>query len=265
MINVIGLGNTGCKIAEALSEYPQYQIYKVDAGLNVKEQKKPEDYEKKCPSFKKYFGKMTGETYVFLSASGKISGLLLRMLEQIKGADLNVVCLVSDTSLLSSVGRLQQNLVVGVMKEYARSGLIEKVILLDNQEIEQVIGEVSIDQYYAKLNEVIVYTFHTMMCLKHTSPLFETKEEPTDAARVTTFGLLDKEQNKKLFFKLDNITEERYYHSASKQELKNNSQILKMLKNKMEEEEDIVKTFAVYESDNNDNMTYIESRTHIVF
>lgn len=264
MINIVGVGGAGCKITKDLSKYPQYNMYQIDTEINVKEQKKPEDYEKKCPSFKKYFGKLSGETYVFISASGKISGLLLRLLEQIKGADLNVVCLVSDPSLLSSMGRLQQNLVSGVMKEYARSGLIDSVIFLDNQEIEKIMGDVPLDEYYNRINEVISYTFHTIMCLKHSTPLFETKEEENEASRITTFGIVGENKEKKLFFNLDNITEERYYYSASKKQIKNDSGILKELKSKMTEENNIAKTFAVFESDTEDNLTYVESRTHIV-
>jgi cell division GTPase FtsZ len=29
-MNVIGLGQAGCNIADMLSEYPQYKIYKID-------------------------------------------------------------------------------------------------------------------------------------------------------------------------------------------------------------------------------------------
>jgi hypothetical protein len=33
MTAVIGLGNAGCKIADLLSQYPQYSCYKFDVGL----------------------------------------------------------------------------------------------------------------------------------------------------------------------------------------------------------------------------------------
>ena len=32
-MNVIGLGQAGCNIADMLSEYPQYKIYKIDEFL----------------------------------------------------------------------------------------------------------------------------------------------------------------------------------------------------------------------------------------
>ena len=57
MINVIGLGNAGCKLADMLSEYPQYSCYKIDVGLPkgktnfpLREYENIEDYEQKMPT-----------------------------------------------------------------------------------------------------------------------------------------------------------------------------------------------------------------------
>ena len=30
---IIGLGSAGCRIADKFSQYPQYEIYKMDVGL----------------------------------------------------------------------------------------------------------------------------------------------------------------------------------------------------------------------------------------
>jgi len=32
-VNIIGLGQAGCNIADVLSQYPQYNIFKIDAGI----------------------------------------------------------------------------------------------------------------------------------------------------------------------------------------------------------------------------------------
>ena len=52
MQTVIGLGKAGCNIADQLSQYPQYQIKKIDVGLKktkstfgLKHQDSPELYE----------------------------------------------------------------------------------------------------------------------------------------------------------------------------------------------------------------------------
>ncbi len=79
-MNVIGLGQAGCNIADALSKYSQYKIYKIDVGIEsdfdfaeqygeaeeskrvykIKHQKGPEEYEKNVPSMKAFFGHKAG-------------------------------------------------------------------------------------------------------------------------------------------------------------------------------------------------------------
>lgn len=264
MTRLVGIGNTGCKLVEILSQYPQYNVVKIDEGINVKKQKTAEDYEKNCPSFMKDFGKKKQDTYVFVSACGMISGLLLRVLEQLQGNNLYVVCVVSDSGFLSPMGRLQQNLVQGVLKQYARSGLLEKLILVDNQKVEALIGDVGLDEYYDKLNEVITYSFHTLMCLKNSKPVVETKEEEGEISRISTIGLFDKQKNKNLFYDLKFITQERYYYSLSVEDIKKNSKIIQEIRKDLSVEEGVAKTFAIFKADTTDNFAYLEVKTHIV-
>jgi len=264
MTRLVGIGNTGCNLVEKLSQYPQYNVIKIDEGINVKRQKSPEAYEKSCPSFKKEFGKKKEDTFVFVTASGTISGLLLRVLEQLQGNTLHVVCLVSDPGLLSPVGRLQQNLVQGVLKEYARSGLLEKLVLIDNAKVENLLGDVPLNEYYDKLNDTIVYAFHSLMCLQHSKPILETKEQGDEISRITTIGLFDKNKNKNLFYDLEYPTQERYYYSFSQQDIKTNPKILQNIKKDLTKVEDLSITFAVYETNVTDPYAFLEVKTHFV-
>ena len=67
-MNIIGLGQAGCNIADALAQYPQYNIYKIDVGLegkkclNIKQQSGPEEYEANAPSMKTFFRNIKGDT-----------------------------------------------------------------------------------------------------------------------------------------------------------------------------------------------------------
>jgi len=263
-MHIIGIGNTGCSLAKELSKYPQYQITEIDQGINVELQRTPEKYEENCPSFKKLFSSIKQDVWIILSASGMISGLSLRVLEQLKGKSLNVLCVLSDPSLLSSMGRLQQNLVRGVMQEYARSGLLEQLILVDNVKVEELLGEVAIDEYWTKLNEIITYAFHSLMCFRHTKPILEVKEEKPDIARISTIGLYDEQKNKKLFYDLKYIKCERYHYSFSKEDIKKNGKILPSIKRDLLSEDEIARTFAIYESEISDKYAYVESSTHII-
>lgn len=265
MTSLIGLGATGGKIVEKLSEYPQYKKILIDEDKGIKKQKTPEDYEKKCPSFKTKFKNLHDDVYVFLSASGKISGAVLKILEQIKGKNINVVCIHSDPITLSSMGTLQQNLVSNVLQEYTRSGLINKVYLIDNSKIEDLLEDIPLELYWDKINETIAYVFHTMMCLKHTKPMIESGNTEEGIANIATFGLLDKEGNKKLFFNLKHQTSQCYYYSYSKEKEGKNKNFLKQVKTRIAEEDGIsAKSFKIFETNGQDSTTYIESSTHIL-
>ena len=92
----------------------------------------------------------------------------------------------------------------------------------------------------------------------------ETKQEELEIARICTFGLLDKQNNKKVFYPIKNPTQERYYYSFSKEDLSKNSKILQNIKNNLTEEENIKKSFAVFESEETDQYVLIQQKTHIL-
>lgn len=264
MISLIGLGGTGVKIVKKLSEYEQYKTIEIDIGKGIKEQKTPEDYETNCPSFKTKFKNLGEEVFLFLSASGKISGASLRILEQLKGNKINVVCIHSDPITLSRMGSLQQNVVSGVLQEYARSGLIDNLYLIDNAKIEEMLEDVALDEYWDKINEIISYIFHTMMYFKNTKPVLQSAEEGTNIAKIKTFGLVDQNNNKKLLFDLKHITSETYFYSFSKQEKSKNKNLLKEVKEKMQDKNgEVHRSFKIYETMGNDKTIYMGAETHI--
>lgn len=264
MIHLVGIGNTGINLVNKLSSYPQYKIYQIDEGNGVKKQNSPEEYEKNCPSFKKLFQSIEGDVWVMISASGNISGMLLRVLEQLNNNNINVLCVTSDNSLLSSTAKLQQNLVVNVLQQYARSGLLNSLYLVDNQKVEDLLGDISLDQYWEQINQLITYTFHTIMCLKHIKPIMETKEEQKEFSNVRSFGILDSAKNKKMFYNLKNVTTEKYFYSFTKEQIKKDGKILKNIKETLISDEQVSKTFAVFESKTEDPIVYIDCSTHII-
>ena len=265
MISVIGIGNTGCSVARELGKNSQYKVFEIDEGTNVKKQKNPEEYEKNCPNLGKLLSGIDEDVFVFLSASGNISGLTLRILEKIKSKNISVVCFNTDESLLSSTGKLQQKIVTNVLQEYARSGLLDKIYLVNNSNLEGLLDDIPLDQYYQKLNELFCYTFQSIMYFKNSKPLFETKEDLSDIDRISTIGLYDMENGPKPFFNMSRITKERFYFSFSKEDIKKDGKLLQNIKNKiLKNENETAKTFAIFESKQTDRYGFIEFTTHIV-
>lgn len=265
MINLIGLGNTGSKIVNKLSQYPQYKTLTIDSGKEIKEQKTPEEYENKCPSFKKLFKSLKGETFLFLSASGNISGAALRILEQLKELETNVVCIHSDPVTLSTMGNLQQNLVSNVLQEYARSGLLKNLYMIDNSKIEDMMGEIELDQYWEKINDVISYIFHTVMCLRHTKPMLESAHQEQGIANIRTFAIMDEKEEIKACYSIRHATAETYLYSYSKERDGKNKNFLKNIKAKLANQEgNVSRAFKIFENSTDDKTTYIEICTHIL-
>lgn len=263
-MHLVGIGNTGCNLVSVLSKYPEYKVTKIDQGLNVKIQNNPEDYEKHYPGLPE-LQQIKEEVFVFLAACGNISGLSLRVLEQLKAAKISIFLLINDETLLSNTAKIQQKIVTNILQEYTRSGLVNSLYLIDNQSIENLLENIPINEYYEKLNESIAYFFHNLMYFKNTKPLLETKEDPS-IANIRTIGFV-RNSELSLFYSLKEIKNIRYYYSVPKSELKSNGKLLQNIKldlKKSTENDMISRSFALYEADDKNNFIIVEAKTHIV-
>ena len=99
METVIGLGKTGCSVADEFAAYEQYQIYKIDTGLdgfqedgvyNFPKQPGPEEYERNCPDLKNFFDDCSGDILFIVDGSEEISAASLAILENLKDKDAHV-------------------------------------------------------------------------------------------------------------------------------------------------------------------------------
>ena len=101
-MNIIGIGGPGCKIAAELANYPQYDTFFIDYENNYK---------------KLDFKNLTGETTIVLCGSGKISGIILRVLEQLKHLKPNIIYVKSDLSMADDKARTRDKIVFGILQE----------------------------------------------------------------------------------------------------------------------------------------------------
>jgi hypothetical protein len=274
-MNVIGLGQAGCNIADILSAYPQYKTYKIDVGVegtrcyDVKKQKGPEEYEKNVPSMKTFFRGIKGETLFVVGGSGSISAMCLRIMEQIKDkCEISVLYIRPDTSLLSRNKTLQESATYGVLQEFARSGLLEMLYLVSNINLENILGNVPIIGYIDKINELLVSTVHMINVFRNSEPVMGGIEDPQEASRIATFGISDIEGNEeKSFFSLDRAKERCYIYSINEERLKTDGDLRKKIVSHVKEQsetEDLKVSFGVFPTNYQQDYCYILNYTSII-
>ena len=221
---VIGLGTAGCKVAKAFSKFPQYESYGIDttkeADVTIKERQNHEEYDKHFPSLKRKFKFTNTEVLVAVCGSGQVSGGILRLLHQLKSNNVSVLYIQPDLALVSETQKTQERIVRNVLQEYARSGLIEMIYLMDNLQVERGIGEVSIMGYYDVLNQAIVNTFHMLNVFRNTEPVMGNFIKPSPLSRIATIGILEVDEGKeKWFYDLTEPRDVVYYYGINEEQL----------------------------------------------
>ena len=278
MQNIIGLGSAGCSIADAFRRYPEYSIRTIDSSDRgdskehyfIKKSVSHEQYEKNVPYLGDFFAHISqnDEVLFIIGGSGAISGASLAILEQINSSKLNVLYIKPDISLLSEAGILRERLVYNVLQEYARSGKFERILLIDNQKLDETIGGAPVIGYYDELNKMIATTIHMINVFDHTESEIGTISAPLEVSRIITIGLMNIEDGEeKLFFPLTNTREKSYYYAINNDVLKQDKGLYKkitlQMKNKVEEE-NVKVTYGIYSTNYERNYCYVVGRSSMI-
>ena len=231
---IIGLGKAGCNIAKAFSKFPQYETYRIDASedadITIEKRDSHEDYDKSFPNLEEDL-KFTGaDVSVIVAGNGQISGGILRLLETIKNNKVTVLYIQPDLALASEIQKKQERIVRNVLQEYARSGAIQSIYLIDNQLVEKGIGDVPIMGYYDVLNQAIVNTVHMINVFKNSEPVIGNFIHPSELSRIATLGILNLEKNEeKWFYGLTNPRDVVYYYGINEEELRKDGTLFKSI------------------------------------
>ena len=267
-MNIIGLGKAGCAIADRFSEYPQYNVFKIDVDIegplcyNMKYQKGPEEYESNVPSLKTFFEDAKGQTVLVLGGSGDISAISLRIMEQIKDScAINILYIRPDTQLLSEPKKLHEKVTYNVLQQYARSNAINRIYLVSNTEVESILGTVPIMGYYEKLNELIVYTMHMINVFNNSEPVMGSLSSPKETRKICTVGTYDIEKDEeKLFFPLDTVREISYIYGVGEKRLREDGSLHKKIVSQMKgktNDETVDVSFGVFPTNYETDYGYV--------
>ena len=271
MDTIIGLGNAGCQIAEKLSNYPQYKIYKLDVGLPKKkgnyplpELSTPEEYDALELKLGNFFKGVSDDILFIVAGSGMASNASLAVLRHLQRRRVTVLYIRPDLDLIApqSVPWLSERTVFGVLQEFTRSGLLHKMWLVSNPCVEQIIGDVPIIGYWDKLNDTIATTFHMVNVMRHTDPIIESRSKIPVGCRIGTLGMSDMENQKKLFYPLDDVSDSDYIYCINKETLAKDGSLMKKI-NKMTKEVDHRAYYGIYPSKYDGIYVYLEQLTSL--
>lgn len=265
MSTIIGLGNAGCNIAKKMSRYPQYKICYIDSEKRdeskfklIPKQKTFEDYEKTFPSIKSFLRGTKSPYTLILGGSGTIGGGVLRLLEQLKTKDVFILYVKPDLDILSDLAGKQERLVFHVLQQYARSNMLNKIFVVANSQCEVILGNLTIKNYFEKINELITSTYHMYNVFQQIEPIIQTHTEPREICRIATFGLVDKEGVETLLYDLKFPREKYFYYSISNDTLETDTSLMKRIKEQVREKmsDKIKVSYSVYENDYDQDYIY---------
>ena len=265
-MNIVGLGHAGCQIAKNFKEYQQYNVFCVDIEnkkypkfLKVKEQKTHESYEK---NYKKLnFDKCKGPTTLILSGAGKISGCCLRILEQLKENEITILYIKSDTMQLSSAAAAHERSTFGVLQQYTRSALFSKMYIVANNNVEKIIEDISLKNYWVDINHIISSTYHMVNVFKNTEPLLSNQAHSKETARISTMGVVNYETSKeKLFYDLQYPRTRKYFYGLASDTTESDKDTLHNIRKFVEGRsgENINSGFSLYSTNYSNNYVYSE-------
>ena len=276
-MNVVGVGQAGCAIAEQFKQYPQYKVFKIDTGLKGKgcfdmpKQKHPEDYEAKCPVIKvRTFLKGVRKNVLFITSCGKISGANLRVLEHLKAkkCKITIMYIKPDLELLSELEELQENALFGIFQEYARSAVFERMYIVSNPEVAKIVGDVPVRDYYDKMNQVIAYAFHMVSVFKNTDSIMDTFSVQVPSTRLSTLGIADfSTGEEKMFFSLDKARDKRYYYAVPEERLNEDGSLLGEVKKQVKKKivpDEAKAMYGIYTTQYSESFVFCEAHASMV-
>lgn len=263
MTVLIGLGRAGCEIVKKFSD--SHKKITIDAGSELPEFSSPEHYDEKLTNYQHLLDFEEEECYFFVCGAGKVSAASLRLLETIQHKKINLVYIYPEEIMLSPQQKKLNRVAFNVFQQYARSGLLNSVYLMSNESISDLLPYYSIENFYDYVNDAIVNVFENIIFYLNEKPIMGSHHDPKEISRIRTVEYGDFIKTKKnMYFPLDNITETSYINIVNEEDMKNNKELLNLLKDKIkqDEEKNISSSFVVFKSDYEQSFYYAIRFTH---
>lgn len=267
-MKVIGLGRVGCGIATEFESYPEYRTYKIgtDFGdkrgnfhthLLIEPQEDIQRYEEMFDTIdiEAYLEsiKPSDEVLFVVEGGDPLTGIILSLLETIKDSKISVMYVCPDQDICSLVQKRDNKIVFNVLQEYARSGLFERIFLVNRSKVEELIGDVAIADYEKSVYHFISYVFAMTAYFDNSTSVLESKVTPPEICRISTFGVtsLDEQAEIKFLFDLDEQKSCHFYFGVPDETLATDNQLMGKVKSQVKKfgQEGVDSGFSVHSTD----------------
>ena len=263
-MNILGIGKTGCSIAEKFNYYPQYEVFKVGTSIDtttncyaISERNNPEDYDRDPinPLFR-----IDGDLDVVLSGDDPVIASTLRVLENYKDCNIRIFYIKPNYKFLSETQKTLDKVVYNVLQEYTRSKRFDSMYILEYESLVKMIGKVPITQVQSKIYETVCNTVHMINFLDNNDPVMSNFQEMPETYCINTLAMMDVSTGEeKLLYDLDNVREKRYYYCINQKQLETDNELFDkvntQINSKFEENTNIM--FGIYSSQYSDNYCYV--------
>jgi len=268
---ILGIGTAGCNIVEQLGEFDVYRPLFISNEVKKTSKYKfalpthpgPEEYESMDMSkLHKWLDKIDDQCTVFLCGASDTSAITLRALEQLhnKSVKMDIVYFMPEVAVLSEVKLLHERSVMGILQNFARSGLFEKICLVSNLRLEELAGPTNVFDYYKQINQVFTSSYYMLDVFKNTKPITSTFKRPKESCRITTMAIGSLEEEDKLFFPFKQEVEVVCYYGINEEKLKTEENLFRTItdkvKSKITEERKV--SFGIYPTQYENDYIYAE-------
>jgi hypothetical protein len=242
-MEIIGIGNAGREICK-LFEEKGYKTCSIDthddAFIKFPKIKTIEGAEKVQLDLKKLKNNVKSDHILCVMAgSGLITGVCLKVLEGFKEKKIDFLYIQPDTSFMNNSGKTRERVVRNILQEFARSGLFNKIWLISNKSISNLSSDISIGNYFQKINEKIVDMWCLMEYYGQVPALMGNLEEPQEQNRIATFGLYNfQDEAEQKFYELSGVREKHFYFTFSEETLAETGNVLDLVSRKLEKAEE---------------------------
>ncbi len=240
MYKIIGLGKTGCAIADEFSEYPEYRVYKINSNINERaslslgSHSDMEKYEKNIDKDEVsiYLRTVKPEDEVLFIVEGgePITGASLSILETIKDSKINVLYIMPDRDLCSLLQKRDDRVCFYVFQEYARSGMFHNLFLVNRTDIESLMGDVSIQEHEKHFSYFVAYVFAMLNYFKNTEPVLSGETKKSELSKISTLGVCSLKTKDNYLFPLEDTKETIFYYGVPKKDLDENTGLMREIK-----------------------------------